>query len=117
MKYISVIFFIIMVSCNSGSGWQAVSYELPRHAIELLNYYPADERIEIEELTWDISDDAQVSDGGVERLTIWYVKAKDKEKARTDSYLKLPSIWERPSVDNNQQFPVNYLKWNINMQF
>ena len=93
------------------------TYRLPEFDIELLNFFSPDENLEIELLTWNISDDAQVSDGGIERLTIWYAKAKDKEKARTDSHIKLPSIWEKPSADSNQQLPVNYLKWNINMQF
>ena len=93
------------------------TYGLPEFGIELLNFFPPDEDIEIEELTWNISDDSQVSDGGIERLTIWYARAKDKEKARTDSYSKLPPVWETPSVDSLRKLPVYYYKWNIYMQF
>ena len=67
-----------------------------------MNYFSADEEIEIKALTWNISDDAQVSDGGIERLTVWYAKENDKEKTWTDSYRILP---------------VSYNEWNIFMQF
>ena len=87
--------------------------------IELLNFFLRDHIIDmqIEELTWNISDDAQVSDEGIERLTIWYAQAKNKGYVRTDSYAKLPPIWEIPPGKPTQQFPINFNKWTTHMQF
>lgn len=65
---------------------------VPGFQIVLLNFFPPDENILIEELTWDISN--RVGDNeGKERLTIWYPLA-DKER-----------------------MPVHYFRWNIDWQF
>jgi hypothetical protein len=66
---------------------------LPEFRIELLNIFPASDSIYIRELTWNTSDDAQISDGGIYRLTVWY--------AQQDS------LW----------MPVHFLRWNTHMQF
>lgn len=66
---------------------------LPEFRVELLNIFPASDSIYIRELTWNTSEDAQVSDGGILRLTVWY--------AQEDS------IWK----------PVHFLRWNKYMQF
>ena len=47
---------------------------LPEFRIELLNQFPSSEEVWIEEATWDISPTREVSDEGVDRLTVWYVQ-------------------------------------------
>lgn len=66
---------------------------LPEFRVELLNVFPSSDSIFIRELTWNTSNDAQISDAGIHRLTIWY--------AQQDG------IWQ----------PVQFLKWNTLMQF
>ncbi len=61
--------------------------------VELLNIFPPSDSIRIRELTWNTSDDAQVSDEGIYRLTVWYAQ-KD-------------GVWK----------PVHFCRWNTNMQF
>ena len=88
--------------------------------IDLLNLFSQDTimyNVHIERLTWNISDDAQVSDGGIERLTIWYAQAKDKEYARESRYAIFPPVWNSIPTDSTRQLPVRFLKWNINIQF
>ena len=86
--------------------------------IELLNFFPPSEGILIEELTWDISSEADISDAGVERLTIWYVyPPKDKINIRKDAIHLLPDIWEAPLKDNARQLPIAFKKWDIHTQF
>ena len=88
--------------------------------IGLLNFFPMDtinNNVQIEELTWNISDDASISDEGIERLTIWYAWAKDKEYARKGQYVHFPPIWDSLSKDSAWQLPVLFLKWNAHWQF
>lgn len=66
---------------------------LPEFRIELLNSFPPSDSIYIRELTWNTSNNAQISDEGIYRLTVWYAQ-KD-------------SIW----------MPVLFCRWNTNMQF
>ena len=66
---------------------------LPEFRIELLNIFPPSDSIYIRELTWNTSDDAQVTDGGIFRLTVWYAQ-KD-------------GVWQ----------PVYFLRWDTFTQF
>ncbi|MDR0659826.1 MAG: hypothetical protein LBG19_03280 [Prevotellaceae bacterium] len=66
---------------------------LPEFRVEPLNIFPASDSIYIRELTWNTGDDAQVSDAGIYRLTVWYAE-KD-------------SVWRS----------VRFLRWNTNMRF
>lgn len=66
---------------------------LPEFRVELLNIFPASDSIYIRELTWNTSDDAQLTDEGIYRLTVWYAQ-KD-------------SSWK----------PLHFLRWNTHMQF
>jgi len=52
--------------------------DLSEFSIELLNYFPPDEEIEFEELTWNISDDAQLSDGGIDLINKTYFECAKK---------------------------------------
>ena len=85
--------------------------------VELLNYFEANENIKIECVTWDISSEADISDGGIERLTIWYAQEKDKSMARENPYCSLPTIWKTADKDNFRLLPILHKKWNTNMQF
>ena len=85
--------------------------------VELLNFFPPSENIQIEELTWDISSEVGISDSGIERLTIWYAHAKDKVHARKNPYIQLSDIWEISLRDSTLQLPVTFAKWNINTQY
>jgi hypothetical protein len=69
------------------------TYCLPEFRIELLNIFPASDSIYIRELTWNASSNAQISDGDLPRLTVWY--------AQQDS------TW----------MPVHFLRWNTFIPF
>ena len=85
--------------------------------VVLLNFFSPDKNIKIEELTWSIGEDAQISDESTERLTIWYARAADKENVRKNPYLKLPEIWESTDDDSSRQLPVTFEKWDCSTQF
>ena len=64
--------------------------------VVLLNFFPPSDDIQIEELTWNISLETNISDFGIERLTIWYARAEE---------------------GSARLFPVTFVKWDINTQF
>ena len=66
---------------------------LSEFRIELLNIFPPSDTIFIRELTWNTSSDAQLSDGGILRLTVWYAQEN--------------GVWK----------PVHFFRWNTFMQF
>lgn len=67
--------------------------DVNRFSVELLNYFPASDSIPIRELTWNTSSDAQIGDGGIYRLTVWYYHKN--------------SVWQ----------PIHYQRWDINTQY
>lgn len=68
--------------------------QLPEFRVELLNYLPASPDVWVRELTWDVSEEREISDGGIERLTVWYTQANDM-------------CW----------LPVHFIRRNTDMQF
>ena len=80
--------------------------------VELLNIFQRNEAVVIEKITWSGFDFS-----GQERLTIWYVREKDKTKMRSDLSYKLPPIWESADTAATRLLPVLYKRWDIYTQF
>jgi len=86
--------------------------------IELLNYLPSDRmNIEVRELTWDVSPARDVSDGGRDRLTIWYIRKQDSCYLRNDGHYKLSDIWSSKIKSMSTWIPLHYSAWNEDWQF
>ena len=66
---------------------------LPEFRVELLNIFPPSDSIYIRELTWSTSSNAQISDEGIDLLTVWYAQ------------------------EGNAWKPVHFIRWNSNMEF
>ena len=90
---------------------------MPGFRAEMYNYFLPNKDIVVKELTWDASSTRDVSDEGRERLSIWYVRMKDKACFRDNGYHKLPAIWNNQTNDTLLWLPVHYFKWDKYTQY